>query len=282
MTTAVPDEQPQLAPGILPGRRRRLTLRYELLGCALHGHALVGLDAAEVRPEDAVLARLHGPLRLHRCLRCDAWLSVPTPDPARSATFPEREHIELPLRGRPLRDRYVLRLIAIDRAIHVVVLTVLAVVVFIVAKHESTLRADFTRIVTDLQGSGPASSHQHGFLGEIQKAFSLSHGSLYALGGAAIGYAVLEAVEMIGLWNARRWAEYLTFLATILLLPIEIYELTDRISALKIITLLINLGIAIYLLLAKRLFGLRGGSANEQAERAHDTGWKPIEQATPP
>jgi uncharacterized membrane protein (DUF2068 family) len=271
-----------LAPGIAPGRRHRLTIRYELIGCALHGHALVGLDAAEVRPADAALARLDGPLRWHRCLRCDAWLSVPPPNPATSDRLPSRAEIDLPLRGRPLRDRYVLRLIAVDRAIHVVVLAILAIVVFVVAAHEATLRADFTRVITDLEGSGPASAHQHGFLGEIQKAFSLSHGSLYALGGAAIGYAVLEAVEMVGLWNARRWAEYLTFLATILLLPIEIYELTGRISALKIITLLINLGIAIYLLLAKRLFGLRGGNAYELAEKAHDTGWTPIDRATPP
>jgi uncharacterized membrane protein (DUF2068 family) len=269
----------QLAPGVAPARRR-FSLRYELIGCGLHGHALVGVDAAKVRAEDAALARVAGSLRWHRCLRCDAWLWVPEPESPTAEVLPAREEIELPLRGRPLRDRYVLRLIAIDRAIHVVVLSILAIVVFVVAAHEATLRADFTRVVTDLQGSGPTS--RHGFLAEVQKAFSLSHGSLYALGAAAIGYAVLEAVEMVGLWQARRWAEYLTFIATILLLPIEIYELTGRISALKIITLIINLAIAIYLLLAKRLFGLRGGGAHERAERAHDLGWGPIERATPP
>lgn len=271
----------RLAPGVAPARRR-FSLRYELIGCALHGHALVGVDAAKIRPEDAALARVERTLRWHRCLRCDAWLWVPEPDPPTTGTPPPREQIELPLRGRPLRDRYVLRLIAIDRAIHVIVLSILAVVVFIVAAHEATLRADFTRVITDLQGSGPASENRHGFLAEVQKVFSLSHGSLYALGGAAIGYAVLEAVEMVGLWQARRWAEYLTFIATILLLPIEIYELAGRVSALKIITLIINLAIAIYLLLAKRLFGLRGGGAHERAERAHDLGWGPIDRATPP
>jgi hypothetical protein len=43
----------------------------------------------------------------------------------------------------------------------------------------------------------------------------------------------------------------------------------------------INLLIVIYLLLAKRLFGLRGGGKAERAERERDTGWAAIERATP-
>jgi uncharacterized membrane protein (DUF2068 family) len=271
-----------LAPGVLPTKRHRFTIRYELIGCALHGHRLVGTDASDVRPADAALVRTAGTIRWYRCLRCDAWLAAPPPAEPTRQFPPDRADIELPLRGRPLRDRYVLRLIAVDRAIHVVVLAILALVVVIVARHESTLRDDFTRVITDLQGDAAAKKTQHGFLGEIQKALSLRTGSLYALAGVAAGYAVLEAIEMVGLWYARRWAEYLTFLATILLLPIEIYELSERISALKIGTLVINLAIAVYLLLAKRLFGLRGGGNREHAIRAHDTGWAPVDRATPP
>lgn len=271
-----------LAPGVQPAKRHRLKIRYELLGCALHGHRLVGTDAAEVRPTDAALVRPAGTMRSYRCLRCDAWLAAPPPEQPTRQFPPGRDEIDLPLRGRPLRDRYVLRLIAIDRAIHVVVLGILALVVVIVARHESTLRDDFTRVLSDLQGAGAAKKTRHGFLGEIQKALSLRTGSLYALAGAAAGYAVLEAIEMVGLWYARRWAEYLTFVATILLLPIEIYELSNRVSVLKIITLVINLAIAVYLLLAKRLFGLRGGGKREHAIREHDTGWAPIDRATPP
>jgi hypothetical protein len=45
--------------------------------------------------------------------------------PARPARQypPRREEITLPLRGRPLRDRYVLRLIAVDRLAHFLVLS---------------------------------------------------------------------------------------------------------------------------------------------------------------
>ena len=36
---------------------------------------------------------------------------------------------------------------------------------------------------------------------------------------------------------------------------------------------IINLAVAVYLLYAKRLFGLRGGGRAERAEREADTGW---------
>ncbi len=51
--------------------------------------------------------------------------------------------------------------------------------------------------------------------------------------------------------------------------------------ALKVLALVINLAIVAYLLIAKRLFGLRGGGKAERAEHEEDTGWAPIEPATP-
>ena len=63
--------------------------------------------------------------------------------------------------------------------------------------------------------------------------------------------------------------------------PYEIYELTKSISPLKIVALVINVAIVVYLLVAKRLFGLRGGGRAQRAEYDSDTGWAPIERATP-
>lgn len=71
----------------------------------------------------------------------------------------------------------------------------------------------------------------------------------------------------MGLWYAKRWAEYLTVVATAAFLPLEIYELTERISWLKIATLLLNVLAVLYILLTKRLFGLRGGHRAFEAER---------------
>ena len=92
---------------------------------------------------------------------------------------------------------------------------------------------------------------------------------------------MLAGIEAIGLWFAKRWAEYLTFVATIVLLPIEVRELIKSVTWLKVLALVINLAVAAYLLYAKRLFGLRGGGRAERAEREADTGWTAIERATP-
>jgi hypothetical protein len=54
------------------------------------------------------------------------------------------------------------------------------------------------------------------------------------------------------------------------------------VSPLKVLTLLLNLAVVVYLLLAKRLFGLRGGAAAEEAERERDSGWQALERTLPP
>ena len=53
---------------------------------------------------------------------------------------------------------------------------------------------------------------------------------------------------------------------------------TNGVSASKIIALIINLAVVIYLLLAKRLFGLHGGHLAEQARRERSSGWGAVEQ----
>jgi uncharacterized membrane protein (DUF2068 family) len=196
---------------------------------------------------------------------------------------PRRQDVMLPLRGRPLRDRYILRLIALDRLLHFVVLAVLAVALLLFAHDRAMLNADFTRIVKDLQGGlgGPVNNSNHGIVHDLRVLFSFSITNLYLLAAGVAAYAVLEGTEAVGLWLGRRWAEYLTFVATVVFVPIEIRELTKGISWLKLLTLVINVLIVIYLLLAKRLFGLRGGGKAVRAERERDTGWAAIERATP-
>jgi uncharacterized membrane protein (DUF2068 family) len=270
-------------PGTERPRRYRPKLRYELIGCGLHGHELLGTDAARLRDEDGLFAREADGLRWYRCLRCDSWVALSPPGQPSVPYPPRREEVVLPLRGRPLRDRYVLRLIALDRALHFLVLTVLAVALFLFARNRAVLNADFTRIVKDLQGGlgGPVNNSKHGIVHDLRRLFAVSMRNLYLVAAAAAAYAVLEGTEAVGLWLTRRWAEYLTFIATAVFVPYELYELTKSISWLKLLTLVINLLIVIYLLAAKRLFGLRGGGKAERAERAEDNGWAALERATP-
>jgi uncharacterized membrane protein (DUF2068 family) len=264
---------------------RRRKIDWELVACGFRGHFLVGTDAAQLRPEDVVLAREEGDHRLHHCLRCDCWVVLAPPSVTARQHPPGRDEIELPLRGKALRDKIVLRLIAIDRALHFVILGLLGFAVLALAANERSLRNTFYRVLTDLQGGvagGPVQTSGHvGILHELDKLFSLRSGTLREVGIALLVYGLLEGVEAVGLWFAKRWAEYLTALVTSLLLPLEVYEIAGRASPLKIIGFAINIAVVVYLLFAKRLFGLRGGAAAESAERMREQGWEAIERAVP-
>ena len=74
------------------------------------------------------------------------------------------------------------------------------------------------------------------------------------LGISAIAYAALEATEGVGLAMRRRWAEYLTVIATGILIPYEAYEVIHRVTLFKVGALLLNLAVVGYLAYRKRLF----------------------------
>lgn len=271
-------------PGTVRPTGMRPRFHYELIGCGLRGHEIIGTDVAKIRPADSLLVREPGDgLRWYRCVRCDAWVPLPPPTAPTREYLPERTEIALPLRGRPLRDRYVLRLIALDRLVHFLVLGALAVGVFFFIADRAALSSTFYRVMDAVQGGvgGLNGRGGRGIVRELQRAFSAKASTLWIVGLALAGYALLEGIEAVGLWFAQRWAEYLTFVATTLLLIPEVYELTGRITATKIITLIINIAVVGYLLFAKRLFGLRGGGRAEAAEHEHDTGWQALERTFP-
>ncbi|MBV9193963.1 MAG: DUF2127 domain-containing protein [Solirubrobacterales bacterium] len=272
-------------PGTSPSRPRR-KIDWELVACGFSGHALAGLEAAELRPQDALIAREFGALRWHRCLRCDSWVAIPRPEAPTRQFPPERDEITIPRRGKALRDRVVLRLIALDRISHFVILVLLGLAALAIAGDEAALKGRFYRVLTDLQGGvagGPVQNAGHvGILREFDKVFSLQQGTLRGVAIALLAYGLLEGVEAVGLWMTKRWAEYLTFVATTILLPLEIYEIIHKGTVLKVIGFIINLAVVVYLLFAKRLFGLRGGGAADERLRAQDMNWQAIERATPP
>jgi uncharacterized membrane protein (DUF2068 family) len=228
-----------------PAKKRRIN--YELVTCGLEGHYC--LSGGE-NPRGPVEGRF-------QCARCGDLVTAGGGRMIRGS--------EPPLRGEALRERYVLRLIAVDRAVHVIVLAGLAVAIFFFSSHQAALRASYLHVLNALYGNGGGGT-AHGFLARLRKYFDVTPSHLRQAGAAVVGYGVLEATEMIGLWKGRRWAEYLTLLATALLLPLEIYELAHSVTVLKLLTFIINLAIVFWLLWNKRLFGLRGGAATEQHE----------------
>jgi uncharacterized membrane protein (DUF2068 family) len=271
-------------PGTVKPQRFRPRFHWELLVCGVRGHELVGHDAEELRPDDALYAFEGGGVRWHRCLRCDSWLPLPKPERPTRRCPPDRDEIELPLRGKPLRDKVVLRLIAINRAFHFVLLGLLGTAILLFAANEQQLKETFYRVVADLQdtvGGGPVQTSKTGVLHELDKLFTLKSSTLTAVGLAVWGYALVEGVEAVGLWLQKRWAEYLTLVVTASFLPLEVYELVHKFTPFKVLALLINAAIVAYLLYAKRLFGFRGGAAADEALRGQDIGWQALEASSP-
>ena len=252
--------------------------------CGTRGHELVGLDARELRAEDARVAFEDEGVRWHRCLPCDSWLPFRAPEQPTRDHPPDRDEIELPLRGKPLRDKVVLRLIAINRAFHFLVLGLLGIAILLFAAHAGELKETFYRVVADVQegvGGGPVQTSKTGLVHELDRLFTLKSSTLQLVGFAVLVYAAVEGLEAIGLWYQQRWAEYLTFVVTTSFIPLELYELVHKLTPFKVFALILNIAIVAYLLSAKRLFGFRGGAAAEHAERERDIGWQALERAAP-
>lgn len=64
--------------------------------------------------------------------------------------------------------------------------------------------------------------------------------------GASL-YAALFLIEGWGLWQRKRWAEYLTVFATASLIPFEVWEILHRFTGLKVAAFALNVAIVIYL-----------------------------------
>jgi uncharacterized membrane protein (DUF2068 family) len=65
-------------------------------------------------------------------------------------------------------------------------------------------------------------------------------------------YSALLLTEGTGLLLGKRWAEYFTIIATSSFIPLEIYELTKRVSLPRLIVLLLNVVIVVYLVMELR------------------------------
>jgi uncharacterized membrane protein (DUF2068 family) len=72
--------------------------------------------------------------------------------------------------------------------------------------------------------------------------------------GLALGsYSALEATEGVGLALRRRWAEYLTVIATSAGIPFEVVEVVHRPTWIRVAALVLNVAIVVYLSWRKRL-----------------------------
>jgi len=226
---------------------------WSLFGCGRAGH----VTFAPVEPE--LRARLHAQLadgEAWCCLRCGAFVPGSPDESGPAASAP------VVPRGREVRSKLILRLFALERFLRAIIFGVAAFGLWRYRYSRNAVEQAFDRelpVIRDLLRQLGFNIDHSKFVGLLQHALTLSNGSLTLLAAGAAGYAVLEVVEGTGLWLARRWGEYFAMVATSLGLPLEIYDLTRQVSVTALVLFGINLALVLYLVITKRLFGIRGG-----------------------
>src|SRR5262249_3750257 len=223
---------------------------WSLRVCARKGH----VTYAPVEP--VLRQRLHAATPVGeawRCLRCGDYVL------GRPHGSGPADDAPLVPRGRVLRDLFILRILAVERVARGLLILLLVWGVVRFRDRQADLRRAFEE---DLPLLRPLADKLHvnlddsGAVHTIQRILPPQTRTLVWIAVGLAAYALIELVEGVGLWYAKRWAEYLTVVATAAFLPLEIYELTEKVTWLRIAALVFNVAAVIYLLYAKRLFGL--------------------------
>jgi uncharacterized membrane protein (DUF2068 family) len=245
---------------------------WNLRSCGRHGH----VTYAPAEPELRERLQAQTPLgEAWRCLRCgDYVLGAPRREgPARDAP--------VVLRGRGLRDAVILRLLAVERWIRGLLILAGGYGIWRFRAHHDAVQKAFNE---DLPLLRPLADKLHYNLDDssivhsIRTVVQAQTSTLGWIAAALLVYGILQVVEGTGLWLLKRWGEYFAVVATSLGLPIEVYELTEKITYIRIGALLLNVAAVIYLLLSKRLFGLRGGKKAYEEAR-HESSLLEVEES---
>jgi uncharacterized membrane protein (DUF2068 family) len=76
----------------------------------------------------------------------------------------------------------------------------------------------------------------------------LSASRVHALRMVTLAYAAVFAIEGIGLWMRKRWAEWMTTIITASLIPLELWELFNRPNVGKAAVFVANVAIVVILI----------------------------------
>lgn len=94
--------------------------------------------------------------------------------------------------------------------------------------------------------------HNHYIQMLLEKLGMVDDKKLKALSIGTFFYSALFLTEGTGLALRKRWAEYLTIISTASLLPLEVYEIVKRADAARIVVLVANIAIVVYLVIEVR------------------------------
>src|SRR5215472_1518233 len=241
-------------------RARLPDMDWSLLGCGASGHVTFAPDEPALRERLSTTAR-EGPA--WRCLRCGTFvIGEPTASgPAEGAPQVRR--------ADQVRSALILRIFAVERFLRALVFAALAIAVWRFAVSRLSLEQAYNEALSPLKALlrdfGFSVQHSR-LLGLLHEAFTANSRTLGYIAIGLAAYAVIEVIEGVGLWLVKRWGEYFAMIVTSLGLPYEIYDLSNKVTVLRVVAFVINLGLVLYLVLTKRLFGVRGG---KEAYEAH-------------
>ncbi len=236
--------------------------RPELLVCAARGHVAPGAAIDPLESHHHALARPTADgRRFVRCLRCDTWMVVDPAAPDAMRRVDDVALLERPRRGKALRQAIILRVIALDRMFHAVAFGSVGVAALAIRWRLTAIHSWAQDMLTTLSQShaGKGGLDSHAVLaGLLTHLAHLRPHSLLLLAWFALAYTAVSVAEAVGLWRERRWAEYLTAVATAGFLPIEVHELIARVTFLRVGAVVVNLAILVWIVKAKHLFGVGG------------------------
>ena len=88
----------------------------------------------------------------------------------------------------------------------------------------------------------------------ITRIGMIKNGTIIGVSIGMVSYASLNLAMGYGLHMRKRWAEWLTVIATALFIPFEIYEIIQEQTLIRIGILILNCAIVYYLAKHKELF----------------------------
>ena len=86
----------------------------------------------------------------------------------------------------------------------------------------------------------------------LAKVNLLDDRKIESLSKLTFAYGALFLTEGTGLFFEKRWAEFLTIIATASFIPLELYELFKAPSVVKSLTVALNTGIVVFLIVTLR------------------------------
>jgi uncharacterized membrane protein (DUF2068 family) len=92
----------------------------------------------------------------------------------------------------------------------------------------------------------PNNRYIHRLLGSFS---ILDERKLKELSVGTFFYSALLVTEGAGLLFGKRWAKYFTIVATSSFIPLEVYELIKRVGSAKLVVLLLNVVVVVYLVI---------------------------------